>query len=369
MARHEGTIDEPAEREVQCPARARQRALVANARPPYAEAVTITLECVDSTVSPRALVDVVKDAYRIGDAATCELIQRHLDATYLVSEGEKHHVVRLYNARWWTREDVEGEVEVLRHLRARGIRVAAPVQRQDGGWVTTVQAPEGERQLLVSEYLEGEGLLPSRDAGQFGELVGRMHRALEGCVLPQRRRGLTFRELTENTFDAIISQLSQESEHRGYLEGLRARVSTRAREVGLASFREGLCHGDLNFSNAVKQADGQIGLYDFESCGVGILAYDLGVFRWTQRLVGAPEQSWRDFLDGYRSTNVLPERELAGMDLLVLLRQLYMFGHDARRTRIESLGTRWRRVRWPAQMDALRRMDAWLFGTQVEQRW
>lgn len=331
--------------------------------------MTYPLECVDSTVAPRAVVGVLREAYGVGDAATCELIQHHLDATYLVSEAEKHNVVRLYNARWWSREEVEGEVGVLRHLRARGIRVAAPVKRQDGGWVTTVQAPEGERQLLVYEYLEGEGLIPSRDAGKFGELVGRMHRALEDCVLSQRRQELTLRGLMENTFDAIIPQLAQESEHRRYLEGLRARVSSRAEDIGLTSFREGLCHGDLNFSNAVRQADGELALYDFESCGVGILAYDLGVFRWTQQLVGAPEQSWLDFLDGYRSANVLPERELAGMDLLVLLRQAYMLGHDARRTRIESLGTRWLRARRGVRMDGLRQLDARLFGTQVEQSW
>lgn len=139
--------------------------------------------------------------------------------------------------------------------------------------------------------------------------------------------------------------------------------------MGLSEFREGLCHGDLNFSNAVRQSDGEIGLYDFEGCGKGILAYDLAVFRWTQRLVGAPEQTWQDFLDGYRRCNELPERELAGMDLLVLLRQLYMLEHDARRTQIESLGSRWRRTRHTAQVDALRRLDAQLFGTTAVQSW
>jgi Ser/Thr protein kinase RdoA (MazF antagonist) len=139
--------------------------------------------------------------------------------------------------------------------------------------------------------------------------------------------------------------------------------------VGLSAFREGICHGDLNFSNAVRQSDGQLGLYDFESCGRGMLAYDLAVFRWTQQLVGAPERTWQDFLDGYRSSNELPERELAGMDLLVLLRQLFMLEHDARRTQIESLGSRWRRARRTPQLDALRRLDAQLFGTNAVQSW
>jgi Ser/Thr protein kinase RdoA (MazF antagonist) len=286
-----------------------------------------------------------------------------------VSSENQRFIVRLYNARWWCREEVEGEVAVLRHLRARAVRVAAPIERKDGEWVTTVRAPEGERQLLVYEYLDGEGLLPSRDAGSFGELVGRMHRALADCVLVQRRRELTLKRLTEDTFDTIVAQLSPQNEHRPYFEDLRVRVRARAEEVGLPAYRVGLCHGDLNFSNVVRQPDGELGLYDFETCGTGILAYDLAVFRWTQRLVGAPERVWEDFLGGYRKTNELPERELAGVDVLVLLRQLYLLEHDARRTQIESLGTRWCRARHTPQIDALRRLDAKVFGTDSVQSW
>jgi Ser/Thr protein kinase RdoA (MazF antagonist) len=331
--------------------------------------MAVPLKCVDSTIDPNALLDAMRQVYAVEESATCELIQRHLDATYLVSAKHERFIARLYNARWWCREEVEGEVAILHHLDARRVRVAAPIQRTDGDWVTTIQAPEGERQLLVFEYLDGQGLLPSRDAGRFGELVGKMHRELADCVLVQRRRELTFRHLTGGAFNTIVSQLSERNEHRRYLEELHARVLIRAQELGLKAFREGLCHGDLNFSNAVLQSDGQIGLYDFESCGTGILAYDLAVFRWAQQLVGAPEQTWQDFLDGYRKCNELPEPELAGMDLLVLLRQLYMLEHDARRTRIESLGGRWRQARRTPQFDALRRLDAQVFGTEAVQCW
>jgi Ser/Thr protein kinase RdoA (MazF antagonist) len=327
------------------------------------------LECVDSTVAPSALLEAVRDAYLIEGSATCELIQRHLDATYLITSEQGRHVVRLYNAHWWSQEEVDAEVAVLRHLRSSEVRVAAPVVRKDGAWVSSVQAAEGERQLLVYEYLEGEGLLPSRDALSLGELVGRMHRALQDFVLPQRRRELTARALTESTFEAIIAQLSEGNEHRPYLEGLRTRVLRRAEEVGLRTFREGLCHGDLNFSNGVRQADGQIGLFDFENCGKGILAYDLAVFRWAQQLLGAPEQAWQDFVEGYRRSNELPGQELAGMGLLVLLRQAYMLAHDARRTRINSLGSRWCRARRTPQMDTLRELDTELFGARATQAW
>lgn len=327
------------------------------------------LKCVDSTVDPSALLDVIRNAYAVEESATCELIQRNLDAIYSISATNQRLVARLYNARWWSREEVEGEVSVLRHLEGRMVRVAAPVNRNDGATVTTIQSHEGERHLLIYKYMDGEGLLPSRDAGMFGELIGRMHRALADCTLVHRRRDLTCRRLTQDSFQTIASVLGEQDGLRQYFADLHARVLTRAHEVGLSAFREGLCHGDLNFSNAVRQPDGEIGLYDFESCGRGILAYDLAVFRWTQQLVGAPEQTWQDFLDGYRSCTEIPEQELAAMDLLVLLRQVYMIEHDARRTQIESLGTRWYRARRSQKIDALRGLDAQVFGTEDLQAW
>lgn len=335
------------------------------------------LQCVDSTVAPSAVLAVVRELYDVGASATCELLQHHLDATYLLSDAEHSRIVRLFNARWWSRAEIEGEVAVLRHLDQRGVRVAAPLPRRDGGFVTSVQAPEGERQVLVYPYLQGEALAPSRDAAELGQAVAAMHRAGEGLQLRHPRRELSLQALLADTFDATLSQLSTSvgprltaaNEHRSYLQGLKARVLQRAESLGLASFRQGICHGDLNFSNAVRQADGALALFDFESCGPGILAYDLAVFRWNQWLFGAAEQLWQDFIAGYRRTASLPERELAGIDLLVLLRQAYLVGHDARRTRIESLGTRWQHVRRTQKMDALRQLDAELFGTPVESGW
>jgi len=66
--------------------------------------MAVSLECVDSTVAPSALLDTVRVMYDSDDSITCELIQRHLDAVYLLSGGKRRLIARLYNARWWSRE-------------------------------------------------------------------------------------------------------------------------------------------------------------------------------------------------------------------------------------------------------------------------
>ena len=61
--------------------------------------MALPLKCVDSTVDPSALLDAMRHVYAAEEPATCELIQRNLDAIYLVSGANERHVARLYNAR------------------------------------------------------------------------------------------------------------------------------------------------------------------------------------------------------------------------------------------------------------------------------
>jgi Ser/Thr protein kinase RdoA (MazF antagonist) len=179
--------------------------------------------------------------------------------------------------------------------------------------------------------------------------------------LPHARRRLDLEGIMSDSFEPVLRQLDPTSVLHGYFVGLRQRVRARAEQWGLATFEECICHGDLNFANCLRLDDGRIGLFDFECCGPGLRVYDLAVFRWTQLTVGAHDDTWSDFLAGYGAGGAINERELAAMDLLVLLRQAWLIGHDARRTEIQSLGTRWRRV-GTRNLDVLRRFDSELFG-------
>ncbi len=322
------------------------------------------LECVGSTPCCSSVLAAIEAAYDIPAGLECELLQAHLDATYLLRDEVGRYVVRLYNARWWGASEVTGEVELLRHLVRAGVCVAEPLARRDGQWVTTAVAPEGERQLVVTRFLNGEAVLPSRDARQFGELAGKVHQATEGYEFTVPRRELTFEALLRDSFDVLISNPRETKEQREYLEGLRERVTRRAIQLGVQEFRNGICHGDLNFSNAVRLRDGRLALFDFEMSAWGLLAYDVAVFRWTQKVVNAPEQAWQDFLKGHRLRNPLSDAEYAAADLLAVVRHAYLLGHWTRRSQLELMGTAWRRPPRMARMDALRKLDAEAFGTE-----
>ena len=63
-------------------------------------------------------------------------------------------MVRVYRAGWRSPSEIIYELELLTHLSARGVAVAAPSRTKDDRLVHTLPAPEGERQVAVFAYVE-----------------------------------------------------------------------------------------------------------------------------------------------------------------------------------------------------------------------
>jgi Ser/Thr protein kinase RdoA (MazF antagonist) len=314
---------------------------------------------IDSTPGLAVLAEILDSRYDLGELIDAELLQHNLDASYLWRTWRGVYVVRAHNHRWWSAAEIAGEMSVLSHLSGRGIRVPTPVAARNGAQLTTLEAPEGPRPLTVVEYLSGRDFLPRHDARDYGALVARLHSEMMDFELPASRRGPTIENLMQDAFDPILRQTRSGSELHDYVSDLKMRVETRIGTLGIGQFPQCFCHGDLNFANCVRTGDGALGLYDFECCGPGLRAYDLAVFRWTQKLVGLHDDVWNLFLDGY---GALGDEELAAIDLLALVRQMWMIGHDARRTALQLLGTRWRRMGRPRNYDGLKRLDAEVFA-------
>jgi Ser/Thr protein kinase RdoA (MazF antagonist) len=320
------------------------------------------LACADSVILPEALLEVVLAAYGLEQPAACELYAKGLDATYRIEASGGCFMARLYHSRWWSCGEMEYELSALSHLAARGVAVARVVRRPRGELLATVAAAEGPRQLALFEFVDGEPIDPARDAHDYGVTVGELHAASADFVCDVSRRTLELDALVRGSFEPLLRALDPMGPAGLYLKDLYRRVEAWiGREAPFGADR-GFCHGDLNFSNAVRAASGRVTLFDFECCAPGLRAYDLAVFRWTQKLVGAAESVWPAFLEGYRERRMIDAGDLAAIDLLVLLRQVWLLNHDAERTNVFSNGTRWRRTGAMRNLSFLERLDRELFS-------
>ena len=112
-------------------------------------------------------------------------IKRGLHRSVAIQSGVEGgpRVIKRYRARSWLRRfrdrgRARNEFEILRRLRALGLRVPEPLslQHAEGAWELHCELIEGARRLIdVLEAPHGCGVVPETLARRFGRLVGRAH--------------------------------------------------------------------------------------------------------------------------------------------------------------------------------------------------
>src|SRR5689334_5609663 len=108
----------------------------------------------------------------------CRLLNVGQNDTYVIeSAGGNRVAVRVYRAGWRTDDDVRFELELLRHLRDRGVGVAEPFLTSEGEYFHTIQAPEGPRQVAVFRWAVcRRASLDPFPAARYGALMEMLHR-------------------------------------------------------------------------------------------------------------------------------------------------------------------------------------------------
>src|SRR5688500_9449511 len=93
-------------------------------------------------------------AYDLGKITWCRLWERGPNDTYQLTGADgRLHALRISRSAMRTDEEVRYELDALQHLGAGPVRVATPILRRDGDALTIIEAPEGPRPAIVSEWI------------------------------------------------------------------------------------------------------------------------------------------------------------------------------------------------------------------------
>src|SRR5918912_866464 len=145
------------------------------------------IEVAHSLPTGAAIARVAAEGYDLGSAVRAWAISRGLTDHYAVEAGGRRYVLRLYPTHWRTRADVLFELDFIRHAAARGVPVAAPLPRRDGGWLTEVDAPEGPRLAVLFVHAAGDEWVPRHEreahAAAYGEAAARLHNACDDFAI------------------------------------------------------------------------------------------------------------------------------------------------------------------------------------------
>jgi len=286
----------------------------------------------------RGLLDVVLPRYDLGTVRDCRLLQHNQNDTYRVCADHGWFILKVYQAQasYTPRgAHIAYEVDLLRYLHGRGVAVAVPIDARDGRCTIRLEAPEGDRLAVLFSDAPG-GPVPASEwddafSRGFGAVVGSMHAAAADF---RRRSAAPLRldqaHLLRQPLRLARPFFAHRPDDWAYIRTLAQRLERRLDALARRGLSPGICHGDLvGRTNVHRGPSGVLTLYDFECCGPGWRAYDIGVFRWALAQLVSParaKQLVAAFLDAYQERCPLTPADLEAITTFVAVRHFWFMG-------------------------------------------
>ncbi len=282
--------------------------------------VPVSIPASSSILSSDHLLPFLRLVYGLGESATCRLIKAGVNHTYQITDDKHRFVFRVYSLNWRTRTDVEEEIRLLNHLKHGGIPVSYALSDTSGQYIQEIDAPEGMRYGVLFSQAEGQKLLTfSGDIHeQLGRTMARLHQLTND--FPLDRVAYTTTYLLDDSLPQIAPFLPIDSPEMQFLRDARNWLTTELNRADRTQIRMGAVHLDIWFDNLNIDASGEATLFDFDFCGNGPLALDIGYYLMqlhsTETDAAAFHAKRARFLDGYESVQPITDEEKRMLPML-----------------------------------------------------
>jgi Ser/Thr protein kinase RdoA (MazF antagonist) len=282
-----------------------------------------------SILASEALQAEVSRAYSIEPLLDCALLRSYVNDVYVLHGDTTTYILKVYRAGWRSWSEIAYELDVLTHLTAKGVAVAAPLPRRDGQLIGTLSAPEGNRYAVLFPYAAGLKPTPPFTPElyhSFGSATARMYNALDDFSSPHPRVPLDLEYLLDRPLSALRPLPAHRPDDWRFLVSLADKVRARIDSLAEQGLDWGVCHGDLTLDNLHIDKDNDIIFYDFDTGGPGWRACDpCGVFQhWSK------QPQWDAFLQGYTEERSFGAADRAAVPYFVAANGIWSMGSHAR---------------------------------------
>jgi Ser/Thr protein kinase RdoA (MazF antagonist) len=296
-----------------------------------------------SVLAPGPLLDAAREHYSIERGATCALVRRAVNDTYLISAPDQQLVLRVYRYGWREYPGIQWELSLLEHLAAEDAPVAAPIRTRSGNRFAIVLAAEGPRPVALFHYAPGKQCLAAAmtapHARAYGRALASVHLRMDTFEPAYPRFELDLDYLLHKPLAALTPFMTEREHDLTYLRRLGDDIREAVVEFDDRGLARGLCHGDATPANAHLDQRGEFTFFDFDSAGHGWRTYDLATFRWdTLRSLERrkADEAFEAFLEGYREVRGLPRVDEDAVPPFVAAREIWLMGLHAMRSADEG---------------------------------
>ena len=263
-----------------------------------------------SRLSSESVAAYVDNYYDLGVIYSCVFYVLGLHDNYVLESETGKFILRIYRSDWRNPAEVYFELDLLDYLKHQNQSVAYPLLTYKKALSLSIESPEGERLAALFTYADGKGInqeISLDESERLGTSVAQMHEATLGFETSDQRKELNLDYLVDQSVILIKPFINTEQYEllRNTQELIHKNLSNLNPEV--ADF--GICMGDVNQSNFHINEIGKITLFDFDQCGYGYRAFELGKYLSSLHKSHFKKELMTAFLQGYETVRQLNKVE------------------------------------------------------------
>ena len=300
------------------------------------------IQVVRSFVAGPALAEVIDNEYDLGGKAEARLFSKMLRTQdndhYKVIVGDTIYAARIYQFGphlHRQESDYEYELDWLTFLKEHDLPVSYPIQRKDGSFLGSVEAPEGKRYFALFSYAPGKPMdvFNSEQLFTMGATMAKIHITSNDYTAPYERRVMNLDFLVDRPI-ARLTRILSEKPHRARDLDLLISSAKEAKEEILEIINNpsttpdawGPIGGDFHSTNTFFTDDMSPTFFNFDLCGYGWRAYDIAAFLQNTDLINLSEDLTEDFFAGYYSVRRLSNNEHNAISPFLTIRRIWLTG-------------------------------------------
>ena len=286
-------------------------------------------------LAPSFVADLVAEHYALPEPVSGRFYAQGLHDNYLIQSGAQKFILRVYTSAWRSEEEICFELDLLTFLHQQAAPVAFPLRTKTDAWYFLIDSPAGQKVAALFNYADGAAPrfeLSVAESALLGSTIANIHRLSDTFKPLHRRTLLDIPYLVDESLIAITPYL--EVEARAYLGGLREKLAAAIAPLSKESPLFGICIGDVNTTNFHINASQQITVFDFDQCGYGYRAFEIGKYISSIHVLPLKQALAAAFIEGYQQVrqltpaerNAIPYFEMVGV-IWVMAINAYNVGH------------------------------------------
>lgn len=310
-----------------------------------------------SQLSSDSVANLVAKHYELPAPIRCKFYILGLHDNYLIECDNSKFILRIYRNEWRSQEEVYFELELLAFLNGKSEMVAVPLLTKSDELTFFVDSPEGKRAVALFNYADGHA--PGKDisideCGLLGSTVAKTHQLLDNFKPSYIRAVLDIPYLVDESIISVKPFLDSDSVT--YLETLQTKLHHMLPVLEREARIYGLCIGDVNPTNFHINEKMQITLFDFDQCGYGYRAFEIGKFVSSIDQLKMKHEMVKSFIDGYKQVRQLSNDELQSIPCFELVSMIWVMAIHA--NNVNRIGYKHlEKPFWDKRLDRLKELE------------